>query len=485
MKKLSFFTKGNYYLVPNEFNNFNEFVDFLNNKLSKSKKYTNIYKKLNETKCLAPYFVEEYITQEKLTITSTKNLYKAEIETMPFKEYNKKLGEVVKNNCKDCLKFIDDGDYENLNGHHEEITLDSLCVFKIPKVDEHYYFYFGLEDFISTFKEKQKSIERLIDKKDYETASNAISFYLSKIMETPINVVVNKHFGKYYCYLPSFFEDVSSNVYHYLCYRLNKAIKNFKFMPYIPKGAINNYHLQKPKIYFEINEKGFLSSININSDNMDMDKAYLSICNTFGENRFLTAYMNIVINVNKTHIGKEFSYNFIEKDIKRLLKIYPKDEITVPCIDKIYKEDVNHQIERTAVLRSNIFYLASNDLKNVFSKENEKLTHLIKDYGISIAVVNIKKNLNLLSKDEIKDFEEVFKNNYVSTFANEYTKNETNVYLFVYSVADFLNTLRKYSPMFSDCNSTLNLLTLNQITTYNIDFKLTKISNTKTTKATR
>ena len=136
-KRLAFFYRDFYYLVPDQFTSFEEFLRSVDiNEPIKVRLLTenNNMPKVGVDKgiCIAPYFYSEYgYTEAEITVCNVSEIFPVEVELFSQKDYNKKLREVILNYCPGCLKYKPISNRDNsLNGHFEEISLNSVCFYR-------------------------------------------------------------------------------------------------------------------------------------------------------------------------------------------------------------------------------------------------------------------------------------------------------------------------------------------------------------------
>ena len=121
----------NYYRFPEGIKTADEFAKFANNSSQKFVKLT-MY---DWEHCLEPYFIEE--DKKTVWVNLSKIFFIEEIdgEVLPRVDYERKLREVVRQKCLDCVYF--QGDPDNLDGHYERLCLDgSCCSYKKRDEDE-------------------------------------------------------------------------------------------------------------------------------------------------------------------------------------------------------------------------------------------------------------------------------------------------------------------------------------------------------------
>ena len=112
---------NNYFRFPEGIKTAEEFVEFVNNSSQKFIKMTM----LSEEHSVAPYFIEEdqktvYVNPLQVTIIEEING-----NVMLRIEYERRLRQVVREKCLDCVNFR--GNPDDLDGHYERLCLDGRC----------------------------------------------------------------------------------------------------------------------------------------------------------------------------------------------------------------------------------------------------------------------------------------------------------------------------------------------------------------------
>jgi hypothetical protein len=82
--------------------------------------------------CIAPYFYGEYGFEEvEVTIEDPSDVFPVEVELFTQAEYNGKLRETVQEFCPGCVRYKPlSNRVQSLNGHFEEIALNSVCFYR-------------------------------------------------------------------------------------------------------------------------------------------------------------------------------------------------------------------------------------------------------------------------------------------------------------------------------------------------------------------
>ncbi len=100
--------------------------------------------------CIAPYFYNEYGYEEiNVEIDSLDEIYPVDVELFSQEEYNRRLRDVILAYCPGCFRYkVITNREQSLNGHFEEITLNSVCFFRqdskpAPRVFREKMMYFG------------------------------------------------------------------------------------------------------------------------------------------------------------------------------------------------------------------------------------------------------------------------------------------------------------------------------------------------------
>lgn len=150
--------EGTYYLLPKEFDNYEMFIQNLQDKalpaqycmieLREDHKARNF--SVIKGRSMAPYFLSGYHDNPVVvTIENCENVYPVHVEVMDQVEYNAQLREVINRVCPGCLRFKPlSNRVQSLNGHFEEMTLDGVCVFRqeskpAPRSFHNHLFSFG------------------------------------------------------------------------------------------------------------------------------------------------------------------------------------------------------------------------------------------------------------------------------------------------------------------------------------------------------
>ena len=111
----------NYYRFPEGIKTAEDFAEFANNCGQKFVKMT-MY---SEEHCMEPYFIEEDKKTVWVNLSQITFIEEINGKVMLRVEYERKLREVVRQRCLDCVYFK--GDPDNLDGHYDRLRLDGHC----------------------------------------------------------------------------------------------------------------------------------------------------------------------------------------------------------------------------------------------------------------------------------------------------------------------------------------------------------------------
>ena len=111
----------NYYRFPEGIKTAEEFAEFANNCSQKFVRMT-MY---SEEHCMEPYFIEEDKKTVWVNLSQITFIEEINGKIMLRVEYERKLREVVRQKCLDCVYFK--GDPDNLDGHYDRLRLDGHC----------------------------------------------------------------------------------------------------------------------------------------------------------------------------------------------------------------------------------------------------------------------------------------------------------------------------------------------------------------------
>lgn len=152
------YLRGQYYLIPEEFQNFDDYYTCLQ-RLTFPIKQKLVWLQENHRiprtsvfkgESIAPYFLSGYHDAPvEITISCLDDLIPVDVYVMDQDTYNARLRELINSYCPGCKRFKPlTNRVQSLNGHHEEISLDGVCFFRYetnpsPRCFHFYLFWFG------------------------------------------------------------------------------------------------------------------------------------------------------------------------------------------------------------------------------------------------------------------------------------------------------------------------------------------------------
>ena len=136
-KRLGFYYREQYFLLPDEFSSVDEFknsIDAVSQKvrLKLLTEDNRIPSMIQKGVCIAPYFYSEYGFMEATAeIENASEIYPVDIILFTQKEYNEALRNVILTHCPGCRRYKPiTNRVQSLNGHFEEISLNGVCFYR-------------------------------------------------------------------------------------------------------------------------------------------------------------------------------------------------------------------------------------------------------------------------------------------------------------------------------------------------------------------
>ena len=151
-KASAFYYREQYYLLPDEFDSVDNFKASLpaTVRLKILTEDNEVNSMLEKGVCIAPYFYSEYgYKEEDVLIESADGVYPVDAELFTQKEYNDRIRDVILSYCPGCQGYKPiSNKVQSLNGHFEEISLNSVCFYRqnykpAPRVFREYLFGIG------------------------------------------------------------------------------------------------------------------------------------------------------------------------------------------------------------------------------------------------------------------------------------------------------------------------------------------------------
>lgn len=119
-----------YYTYPDGIETLEDFISFVNNAGTKFIKMTE----LPEDHCVAPYFIREDAKTVYINFAGVSRIEEISGKIMLRIEYERKLKEVIKTKCHDCVNF--GGDFDDLTGHCDTLSLTGDCCLYRKNTDD-------------------------------------------------------------------------------------------------------------------------------------------------------------------------------------------------------------------------------------------------------------------------------------------------------------------------------------------------------------
>lgn len=118
-----------YYYYPEGISCLDDFVAYAN------EHYHTFIKliRLEDENCKFPYFIREGTEPAYVNIAAITRLSEVEATVLGREEYDKRLAQVVKEKCVNCVHYEENKEGDNLKGHRENLSLDGECWDYEPK----------------------------------------------------------------------------------------------------------------------------------------------------------------------------------------------------------------------------------------------------------------------------------------------------------------------------------------------------------------
>ncbi len=114
-----------HYLYPEYGSDLDSFMEYVN----ASYRFIHLTK-LCEDNCVPPYFVEEDTCVEYINFDHVRKISEVEVTILSRKGYDERLTECMAKFCMDCIRYKENEDGDNLEGHRESMSLDGVCHYK-------------------------------------------------------------------------------------------------------------------------------------------------------------------------------------------------------------------------------------------------------------------------------------------------------------------------------------------------------------------
>lgn len=120
------------YEFPTDFDNINEFIEFINENLNKFIPLNQF----DEDNCVFPYLVREDCKKTYVKFSNIDEISEENATLLSRSEYDKKLTECVAKYCSDCVNYTEDSVGDNLKGHKDKLCLDGTCCYYTKKTGD-------------------------------------------------------------------------------------------------------------------------------------------------------------------------------------------------------------------------------------------------------------------------------------------------------------------------------------------------------------
>lgn len=487
---IAFYYDENYYLVPKEYANFNQF------KASLVPNSTIALQCLKQNNCLAPYFVEEEIENVILMIKDPTRIFKVEITILTREKYDEKLRKLVKKTCVGCKRY--GNDFNDLTGHHQELTLDNVCKLKELSNETHYSFKLAVQQFWDLFIKYEDDIISLIE-------TNEAEKFVSELMKknlgglSSLDMQLRKYNDKY-IFMYSYASNPTLNLLvEYVISRFPKDyLVDWLVYSYFPKNLYiyksnSNYDANKHLPLFKLTRTSYDESLydmevkmikDTDNDNTEINEIYRFISSKIGEDRLLASVAKYKFgfdDLDNTINFDEFS-RVIDDNMRNPLAKERLNSLNIAHFElndfdnNGYRDRKQYLDTRSIELSNYILYKLKSDLIN------RVLTEF--DVEVVTIILNIKR-------DEVSELDYVF-NSVISSlvtkgickligFSNEIDK--VYIDLLSFSRFELRHNLRNMFPVFMnyDAEVLIDSLTYKELYKLNklfelIDFKV-KVKN--------
>jgi hypothetical protein len=282
------FYRGNYFLLPEH----TDFYEFCAHNTEKDVTLTQ----LTEHKCMAPYFI--YESEKVVTVRFEKDeCFAVTVYRMDKAEYDARLWDAVQVHCPGCARYTDDGGPGDLEGHHEEISLDSVC-FEREEKDERPEFTVFMRYFWQRFFQARATIKKRIDAGQTDKLFDFFDDLFTYFMP-PVRLFFQKKDGVYHLYATA-----ANNRLHWAILRMLGSLmpeslkRDFAFHPALTKDGMH-YAAQSDLMLpadltfsVEPHRGGYAVTAHASRYREENESAeifliYLYLCERLGENELL------------------------------------------------------------------------------------------------------------------------------------------------------------------------------------------------------
>lgn len=122
----------NYYHYPTNITCIEEFIAYANDHYNSFIELTQF----ETDNCVFPYFVSEDTARVFINIANIEKISEVEGTVLSRAEYDDRLRSIVEKKCINCIRYEEDSEEDNLEGHRDKISLDGKCYGYHKKEDE-------------------------------------------------------------------------------------------------------------------------------------------------------------------------------------------------------------------------------------------------------------------------------------------------------------------------------------------------------------
>ncbi len=112
-----------YFYYPEGVSGLSEFIEYVN---ANYNTFISLVQ-FNTEECVFPYLIKEETKQVYINVSNIDKIKEVNANILCRSDYDKKLEQVVKTKCINCVNYLEDLDGDNMKGHREKLSLDGEC----------------------------------------------------------------------------------------------------------------------------------------------------------------------------------------------------------------------------------------------------------------------------------------------------------------------------------------------------------------------
>lgn len=112
-----------YFYYPEGVSGLSEFIEYVN---ANYNTFISLIQ-FNTEECVFPYLIKEETKQVYINVSNIDKIKEVNANILCRSDYDKKLEQVVKTKCINCVNYLEDSDGDNMKGHREKLSLDGEC----------------------------------------------------------------------------------------------------------------------------------------------------------------------------------------------------------------------------------------------------------------------------------------------------------------------------------------------------------------------